>query len=446
MASHGEQLPRSAIRQSRWRASRPEQAVGAQGATCIIFLTRNWLHDRMMVLAGPLQSWHLREERQPGFGVRLVRCGGGATSESRAALRIQSVSAHAGWRGYRVPLLCSRDFCSRCSIVVAATDSGNAHDECPVCHGVGYFRRDVPVGDPDFGRLVPCTCTLQRMAEAGRARGARHKSKQRPKGASGQQADRVPVFKRSPEELKEFSYSMLTTFEQCPRRFMLRYLADQKTDSARDREPAIGSAVHTTLHKFMRRDPEERTPALLELIFDKYWDAYWWRLHPTVEEKEQWRLTVWQSLSRLNDAGSCAGRPRDLEKYFRFELDNSLTITGSIDRVDNITERDYELIDYKALEPAFTEGEALSDLQTVVYYFGAKALYSEQPPAMVSYLFIHHGRVVSVSPTPQQMGDRLEDVRALIHKIHGRKHFRARRNPFCRNCVEFGECSATKLG
>jgi DNA replication protein DnaC len=29
---------------------------------------------------------------------------------------------------------------------------------CPICGGVGYLRRDVPVGDPEFGRITPCVC------------------------------------------------------------------------------------------------------------------------------------------------------------------------------------------------------------------------------------------------------------------------------------------------
>lgn len=29
---------------------------------------------------------------------------------------------------------------------------------CPICHGLGYVRRDLPVGHPDFGKLFPCRC------------------------------------------------------------------------------------------------------------------------------------------------------------------------------------------------------------------------------------------------------------------------------------------------
>jgi DNA replication protein DnaC len=30
--------------------------------------------------------------------------------------------------------------------------------DCPECHGLGYLRRDLPVNDPEFGRLEICTC------------------------------------------------------------------------------------------------------------------------------------------------------------------------------------------------------------------------------------------------------------------------------------------------
>lgn len=32
---------------------------------------------------------------------------------------------------------------------------------CPHCGGTGYLRQEVPVGDPDFGKLAPCVCRLR---------------------------------------------------------------------------------------------------------------------------------------------------------------------------------------------------------------------------------------------------------------------------------------------
>lgn len=33
-----------------------------------------------------------------------------------------------------------------------------ATDVCPTCKGAGFVRRDVPIGHPDFGRPIACTC------------------------------------------------------------------------------------------------------------------------------------------------------------------------------------------------------------------------------------------------------------------------------------------------
>ncbi len=40
-----------------------------------------------------------------------------------------------------------------------------AKETCPICKGIGYLRADVPVGHPDFGKLVPCTCHLAELAQ-----------------------------------------------------------------------------------------------------------------------------------------------------------------------------------------------------------------------------------------------------------------------------------------
>jgi DNA replication protein DnaC len=41
---------------------------------------------------------------------------------------------------------------------------------CPVCHDYGFVRRDVPVGDPDFGRAIPCECRHEEVRDRLRRR------------------------------------------------------------------------------------------------------------------------------------------------------------------------------------------------------------------------------------------------------------------------------------
>ncbi len=48
--------------------------------------------------------------------------------------------------------------------LAAASSPGDGLESCPLCRGLGYLRRDVPIGHPDFGKLVPCSCQLERLA------------------------------------------------------------------------------------------------------------------------------------------------------------------------------------------------------------------------------------------------------------------------------------------
>ena len=42
--------------------------------------------------------------------------------------------------------------------------------DCPICHGLGYLRADLPVSDPNFGRLEICQCRAAQVGQAVRQR------------------------------------------------------------------------------------------------------------------------------------------------------------------------------------------------------------------------------------------------------------------------------------
>ena len=48
---------------------------------------------------------------------------------------------------------------------LVTTSEDERSDVCPICHGLGYVRADVPVGHPAFGELVPCTCRREELAQ-----------------------------------------------------------------------------------------------------------------------------------------------------------------------------------------------------------------------------------------------------------------------------------------
>src|SRR3990172_3617971 len=56
----------------------------------------------------------------------------------------------------------------------SATKSQESQDLCPRCGGDGFVYPSVPVGHPDFGRALPCQCTLQQWEKEKRQRLARY--------------------------------------------------------------------------------------------------------------------------------------------------------------------------------------------------------------------------------------------------------------------------------
>src|SRR3990172_3495623 len=47
---------------------------------------------------------------------------------------------------------------------------GAPSPDCPLCGGLGFVRRDVPLTDPDFGMPLPCQCTVTSFHEGRAAR------------------------------------------------------------------------------------------------------------------------------------------------------------------------------------------------------------------------------------------------------------------------------------
>ncbi len=50
------------------------------------------------------------------------------------------------------------------------TSAFPGNPDCPICKGIGYTRRDLPIHDPDFGKLSVCNCRLGQITTSKHAR------------------------------------------------------------------------------------------------------------------------------------------------------------------------------------------------------------------------------------------------------------------------------------
>jgi DNA replication protein DnaC len=45
----------------------------------------------------------------------------------------------------------------------ATKDADTNNEVCPICAGMGYVTKNVPLGDPDFGKAFPCVCQADKI-------------------------------------------------------------------------------------------------------------------------------------------------------------------------------------------------------------------------------------------------------------------------------------------
>ncbi len=55
---------------------------------------------------------------------------------------------------------------------------------CPICEGIGYLRRELPIDHPDFGKIFPCSCRTEEITQSARAKLFRMSSLDALKGLS----------------------------------------------------------------------------------------------------------------------------------------------------------------------------------------------------------------------------------------------------------------------
>jgi DNA replication protein DnaC len=87
---------------------------------------------------------------------------------------------------------------------------------CPICGGIGYLRRDLPIDHPDFGKIVPCSCRKEEITQSARARLFKMSSLEALKGLrfeNFEKRGRVGLGKLQADSL-EHAYNQAKTFAE----------------------------------------------------------------------------------------------------------------------------------------------------------------------------------------------------------------------------------------
>jgi RecB family exonuclease len=200
------------------------------------------------------------------------------------------------------------------------------------------------------------------------------------------------------------SASDVETYRGCPLRYklgrVLRIPAEQTLNQR------FGIVVHQVLERY--HCAEEQTLGLMMELLQEAW-----RRAGLGESERERRLRVMAraALVRYHERlGEEAARPLWFERSFAFEL-GPHHVRGRVDRVDELPDGSYELIDYKTGH-AKTAAELQEDVQLSLYAIAAREAWQLESSRQAYYYLLDDRRV----PVPQAR-DGTEAVRETVLRV-----------------------------
>jgi putative RecB family exonuclease len=193
------------------------------------------------------------------------------------------------------------------------------------------------------------------------------------------------------------SYSKMSMFIQCPRRYKLCYL--DKAGVKPQGFFSIGSTIHNTFEMFYQIDLKKgQTEPPIEELYRLY-DENWISAGYTSEEEEQeyykngkeWITNYYNKFVKGKYI-----KAYSVEEYFELPIGKGKHVMiGFYDRIQKNPDGTFEILDYKTDPKVRTQEEVDKDLQLTIYYWSLKNHGIEAK--RLSLIFVRFGEMVSTT-------------------------------------------------
>jgi putative RecB family exonuclease len=248
-----------------------------------------------------------------------------------------------------------------------------------------------------------------------------------------------------------YSQSRLTTYENCPQQYKLRYIDKIKPPEAEEGiEMFLGSRVHETLEKLHKDLVLTKLNTLEESL--AYFDTQWkknWHDHVVIMKKgftkshyyDSGVKAITQYYGRYTPFRQSITLATEYRVNFRI---NGFSIQGVIDRLSHDGKGLYEIHDYKTSRSLPPQDKADSDRQLALYQIGLREKYPEAKKVNLIWHYLLFDKELVATWTDAQLEDLKSEVASLIKTIERETKFEPIESGLCDWC-EFPEyCPAKK--
>jgi putative RecB family exonuclease len=246
---------------------------------------------------------------------------------------------------------------------------------------------------------------------------------------------------------KIYSHSRLSTFEQCPFKFKLRYIDKIKPAIERTIESHLGSAVHETLEWLYEQVMNKHIPTIDEIITDyavRWQDTYskdTLIVKKQLTQKDYFNKGVQFLINYYTKNHPFNDNTLETEKKILIELNENYKLQGFIDRlVHNLEKDEYEIHDYKTANNLPLKEKIENDRQLALYSIAIKELFGDDKKVILVWHYLAHNQKIISRRTNQQLANLKKETIYLIEKIESTENFPSKKSILCNWCEYKNYC------
>ncbi|MBU4069574.1 MAG: PD-(D/E)XK nuclease family protein [Nanoarchaeota archaeon] len=242
-----------------------------------------------------------------------------------------------------------------------------------------------------------------------------------------------------------YSHSKLSTFEQCPFKFKLRYVDKIIPEIEKSVESFLGSIVHNTLEWLYLQVQKNNVPELDDVIL--HYTSEWHENYTHDIKIVRFDMTAQDYFSKgiqfiidyYMKHKPFGDNTLEVEKKIIVDLED-YKIQGYIDRLVFNPEKDeYEIHDYKTASSLPNQEHADKDRQLALYSIAIKKTFGKDVKLVWHYLA--HNKKITSRRTDEQLEDLKKEILELIKKIESTTEFPANKSGLCGWCEYKNMCS-----
>ncbi len=242
-----------------------------------------------------------------------------------------------------------------------------------------------------------------------------------------------------------YSHSRLSTFEQCPFKFKLRYIDKVTPEIENFIEAFLGSVVHNTLEWLYLQVKENNVPELDDVVL-RYASEWHENYTPDINivkfgttSKDYYNKGIKFLIDYYMKHKPFEDGTLDVEKRVVVNLED-YEIQGYIDRLVFNSEKDeYEIHDYKTAKNLPSQDKVDTDRQLALYSIAIKEEFGKDVKLVWHYLA--HNKKITSRRTDEQLEDLKEEILELIKKIESTTEFPVKKSVLCGWCGYKNMCS-----